>query len=49
MLRSLLCSSDVGLEKLLWVSVLPPFHFGHPPLCHAVKLVAKPLDAPVGN
>lgn len=43
MLRSLLCSSDVGLEKLLRVSVLPPFHFGHPALCHVVKWGQNPL------
>ena len=49
MLRSLLCGSNVGLEKVLRVSVLPPFHFGHPELCHAVKLVAKIPDAPVSN
>lgn len=49
MLRSLLCGSDLGLEKVLRVSVLPPFHFGHAGLCHAVKLVAKIPDAPVSN
>jgi len=49
MLTSLLCGSDLGLEQVPTVSVLPPFHFGHPGLCHAVKLVAKIPDEPVSN
>lgn len=49
MLRSLLCGSDLGLEKVLRVSVLTPLHFGYPGLCHAVKLVAKIPVAPVSN